>query len=113
MVEFASVDTASYDDEDDRLRAVAFVGDQLYAAAGKRGIAHLDIPALLAEHRAWQERFRGYEEARWPLSPTPRTTPAPSGGPVRFVTAWRGGLYLHTPGHGGAQSEWLAVEDLA
>lgn len=91
-------------------RGAAFLGARLYLAAGTRGLGVIDLRAAYGAHwRRLEDELRSGRSAGY-MSPGVVTYhPAPSGGPVLFVTAHRGRLYLHTPGRGGLRSERLDV----
>ena len=88
----------------DRLwRTIALVGSRLYVPANARGVGEIDLGVLAT---------RGGRASVFPRPASEAAIsyrPAPSGLPVKFITAATGGLFLQTPGHGGARCEWLPL----
>ncbi|MFT3772376.1 MAG: hypothetical protein QM820_43840 [Minicystis sp.] len=110
FTEYGYLDLGKFEEPESMWRSMVFSGDHLYVAAGPAGVGRVNVSEALSEHRRKRDRWRTWGQEAGLCYPELDYTPAPSGGSVCFITKGRGGLYLHTPGRGGARSEWLPIE---
>ena len=104
LVDLGSIAPA-YGDPDPLWPTLAVQGTRLYLPAGARGVGIVELASVAAPRAFAAFGPPGLGRSAIPIA----YRPAPSGQPVRFVTPATGGLFLHTAGRGGADSEWLAL----